>query len=98
MSGGGQQVPQNGSCMQKALSLYVPSLVLGTHSILGEHTADLTDVAQVDVRTMADAVNLGPHVQVFVEYNTQVAHLISGWNQTVSNTDARDGELPFLLR
>ena len=30
------------------------------------------------------AVNLGPHAQVFVENNTQVAHLISERNPTVS--------------
>ena len=66
--------------------------------LLGEHTADLTDVAQVDIRAMADAVNLGPHIQVFVEDNVQVTHMTSGWNQTVSNTDTKDGELPFLLR
>ena len=51
--------------------------------LLGEHTADPTDVAQVDIHATADAVNLGPHIQVFVENNAQVAHLISGWNQTV---------------
>ena len=68
------------------------------HRLLGEHTADPTDVAQVDIHATADAVNLGPHTQVFVENNFQVAHLTSGRNQTVSNTDARDGELSFLLR
>ena len=52
----------------------------------------------MDIRAKADAVNLGLHIQVFVENNAQVAHLISGRNQTVSNTDGRDGELPFLLR
>ena len=68
------------------------------HRLLIEHTPDPTDIVQVDIHTTADAVNLGPHVHVFVKDNTQVAHLISGWNQPVSNTDDRDGELPFLLR
>ena len=37
--------------------------------LLGEHTAHLTDVVQVDMYMLAtaDAVNLGPHIQVFVE-------------------------------
>ena len=68
------------------------------HHLLGEHTAEPTDVAQVDICTATDAVNLGLHIQAFVENNAQIACLVSGWNQTVSNTDARDGELPFLLR
>ena len=66
--------------------------------LLGEHAADLADVAQVNICATADAVNLGPHLRVFAEDTAQVAHLINGRNQTVSNTDARDGELPFLLR
>ena len=66
--------------------------------LLGEHTVEPTDVAQKDVTcTATDAVNLGPHIQVLVKNNVQIAHLISAWNQTVFNTDARDGELPFLL-
>ena len=66
--------------------------------LLGKHTVDPTDVAQVDICAAADAVNLGPDVQVFVKNNAQVVHLISGRSQTVCNTNARDGELPFLLR
>ena len=54
--------------------------------LLGQqHTADPTDVAQVDIRTTADAVNLGPHVQVFVENNAQVSHLISGRKETLNS-------------
>ena len=67
--------------------------------LLGEYTADPIDVAQVGIYALRqNAVNPGPHVQAFVEGNAQVAHLISGRNQTVSNTDARNGELPFLPR
>ena len=50
--------------------------------LLGEHTADPTEVAQVDIPTATDAVDLGPHIQVCVEDNAQVAHLISWRNQT----------------
>ena len=52
---------------------------------------------RVEMRATVDAVNLDPHVQVFVEDNARVAHLISGSNQTVFGTNARDGRL-FLLR
>ena len=37
------------------------------HRLLGQHTADPTDVAQVEVRGTADALNLDLHVQVFVK-------------------------------
>ena len=46
--------------------------------LLGKHTADPADVAQVDIRATADAVNVGPHVQVFVGDNVQVTHPTSG--------------------
>ena len=48
------------------------------HRLLGDHTADPIDVVQVEIRAVADSVNLGPHVQVSVKNNAQVAHLISG--------------------
>ena len=62
--------------------------------LLGKHTADPIDAARVEVRATAD----GPACSGVFENDAQVAHLISGRSQTVSNTDARDDELPFLLR
>ena len=48
--------------------------------LLGQHTAGPTDFEQVDICATADAVSLGPHSQICVEDNAQVAHLTSELN------------------